>query len=146
MPNVKIPCLRRMLERSSKVQLLWIPNGQRTRDKDPGDKIALEKAPAFVTNDKIALEKAPAFVVFTTNSQQARGYVHHQSRAWSCKIIKDGITACTRSPRISTWLVPLTVTVLIVLPKDPGGKIILEEAPVLVTIGKIVLEEAPAFA
>ena len=28
----------------------------------------------------------------------------------------------------------------------PGDKIILEEAPVLVTIGKIVLEEAPAFA
>ena len=28
----------------------------------------------------------------------------------------------------------------------PGDKIILEEAPVLVTIGKIVLDEAPAFA
>ena len=28
----------------------------------------------------------------------------------------------------------------------PGDKIILEEAPVLVTIGKIVLDEAPALA
>ena len=46
--KVKIPCLRRVLERSSKYATAQDPQWSKDQG-NPGDKIALEKAPAFVT-------------------------------------------------------------------------------------------------